>query len=269
MLTSVQNPFVKRLRKLRRARDRHQQQQFLLEGTHLLQEGMSAQWPLVALCFTPKWRSQHPELWEQAVVQVQRAEEVSDDVLKAIATTVHPDGVVALAERQAICQPLNHRINLGIALDALQDPGNLGAIIRTAAAVGADGLWLTNNSVDLDHPKVLRSTAGQWFKLPMTTTNDLHADLDQFQASGVQVAATLPTAGQSYWDADLTRPMVILMGNEGAGISPELAQRADIQLRIPVVNEVESLNVAIATALILYEIKRQQYCAGNHSDSKF
>ncbi len=267
LLTSLQNPFVKGLRKLHRPRDRHQQQQFLLEGTHLLEEALSAQWPLVALCHTIDWRSRYPALWMQATARVQRTEVVSDEVLRAIATTVHPDGVVAVAKRQAPCQAVSHAINLGIALDALQDPGNLGAIIRTAAAVGVDGLWLTDNSVDLDHPKVLRSSAGQWFRLPMTTTCDLQADIDQFQAQGIQVVATLPTAHQSYWDLDLTHPLVILMGNEGAGLSPDLAKRADIQLRIPLAAEVESLNVAIAAALILYEVKRQHHQAANSSYS--
>jgi TrmH family RNA methyltransferase len=263
MLTSLQNPLIKQMRKLHRAKERREQQLFLLEGTHLLEEACAVNLPLVTVCCTPAWQEQHPNLWEQALQQSQRSELVSPDVLQAIATTVQPDGVVATAERVALNSPITAMPNLGIALETLQDPGNLGTVIRTAAAAGADGLWLSQDSVDLDHPKVLRASAGQWFRLPMQVSADLCADVQKFRRQGVQVVATLPTAALTYWQVDLTRPTLILMGNEGAGLSPELANLADLAVKIPLAAGVESLNVAIASALMLYEVQRQRSLVEN------
>ena len=259
MLTSLQNPLIKQMRKLHSAKERCEQQLFLLEGTHLLEEACAVCHSLVTVCCTPTWQAQHPTLWEQAIQRSQRTEVVSPEVLAAIATTIQPDGVVATAPRGSLNLPVSKTLQLGIALETLQDPGNLGTVIRTAAAVGADGLWLSKDSADLESPKVLRASAGQWFRLPMGVSADLGADVQQFRAQGVQVVATLPTAALTYWEVDLTRPTLILMGNEGAGLSPELAELADVAVKIPLAAGVESLNVAIASALILYEAQRQRF----------
>lgn len=258
MLTSIQNPLIKQIRKLHRAKDRQEQQLFLLEGTHLLEEACAVNYPLMTVCCTPSWQESHPALWEKIVERSPRVELVSPEVLQAIATTVQPDGVVATAQRVNSDLAASDRPSLGLALETLQDPGNLGTVIRTAAAAGVESLWISADSVDLDHPKVLRASAGQWFRLPMRVSSDLLAQVKQFRHQGVQVVATLPTAALTYWQVDLTCPTLILMGNEGAGLSAELAALADVAVKIPVAAGVESLNVAITTALILYEARRQR-----------
>jgi TrmH family RNA methyltransferase len=257
MLTSLQNPLVKQLRRLHRSKDRREQQLFLLEGTHLLEEACAVQASLDVVCYTEGWRSRHEALWQHLSEVAQRVELVSPDVLKAISTTVEPDGVVATAER-IYTQSSLHFAQLGLVLETIQDPGNLGTIIRTAAATGADGLLVSDNSVDLDHPKVLRSSAGQWFRLPMAVSADLKTDILKFKAEGMQVISTVPTAPQTYWEVDFCLPSLILLGNEGAGLSQELNDLADQQVTIPLSPDVESLNVAISAALILYEVRRQR-----------
>ena len=260
MLTSLQNPLVKSFRKLHSAKQRRQQGVFLLEGTHLLEEACAVNYPLETVCCTPQWQSSHQKLWQQACQLAQRVENVSSEVLQAIATTVQPDGVVATARRNE--QQVVPYTGIGLALETLQDPGNLGTIIRTAAAAGASGLWISDDSVDLDNPKVLRASAGQWFRLSMGVSADLKATVGECQQAGMQVVATLPTASTSYWQVDWHRPSLILLGNEGAGLSDQLASLADLQVRIPLSSGVESLNVAIAAALLLYEAKRQR-CWGD------
>lgn len=257
MITSLQNPLVKQMRKLHRAKDRREQSLFLLEGTHLLEEACAVSYTLETVCCTPKWQAEHALLWQQMSEKAQRVELVSEEVLQAIATTVNPDGIVATAQRR-LDQSIDRSVQLGVALETLQDPGNLGAVIRSAAAVGVDGLWLSADSVDVDHPKVLRASAGQWFRLPIVTSKHLQADLQQQQAQGIQIVATLPTANLTYWQADFTRPTIVLLGNEGAGLSAPLAAMADVAVKIPLAPGVESLNVGIAAALILYEVRRQQ-----------
>ncbi|NET30392.1 MAG: RNA methyltransferase [Cyanothece sp. SIO1E1] len=259
MLTSLQNPLVKQLRKLHRSKERRSHQLCLLEGTHLLEAACAVGYPLQVVCHTPDWQHRHPQLWQQAIAQAQRVEVVSPEVLKSMATTVQPDGVIAVSGRSRgqQLQPC-HPVSLGLALETIQDPGNLGTIIRTAAAAGVDGLWLSADSVDLDHPKVLRASAGQWFQLKMAVSADLKANVKQAQAAGVQVVATCPDADRVHWHADLRRPTLLLLGNEGAGLSPELIALANLQVKIPLQVGVESLNVAIATAILLYEAQRQR-----------
>ena len=258
MLTSLKNPLVKQIRKLHQAKERRSQHCLLFEGTHLLQEALAVDYPLQVVCCTPQWQARHPQLWRRIGLLAQRVELVSSDVLQSMATTVQPDGIIAIAAYRPSPQPMTSQLSLGVVLETLQDPGNLGAIIRTAAAVGADGLWLSDDSVNLDHPKVLRASAGQWFRLPMTVTADLQYQISAWRQAGLQVLATCIDVDLSYWEVDLRQPTLILLGNEGAGLSSELIDLASLRVKIPVSPGVESLNVAIVAALILYEAQRQR-----------
>jgi RNA methyltransferase, TrmH family len=257
MLTSTQSPLVKLFKKLQSAKDRRETQLFLLEGTHLIEEACAVNYPLQTVCCTEKWQEHHPELWSVLVATDARVELASDEVIKSIATTVNPDGIVAIAPRLALDQPpIPARLTL--VLSKIQDPGNLGTIIRTAAAVGVDGLWVSQDSVDLDNPKVLRASAGQWFRLAMGVSENLPELINSYKQEGVQIVSTTSHTQTSYWDVKLTRPTLILLGNEGAGLSEDLAALANLQVKIPMSVRVESLNVATAAALMLYEVRRQR-----------
>ncbi|MBW4678862.1 MAG: RNA methyltransferase [Microcoleus vaginatus WJT46-NPBG5] len=266
MLTSLQNSLVKQIRKLHAAKGRREQQLFLIEGTHLLEEACAVNFPLVTVCCTPQWQERHPNLWEMATDKADRSEVVSPEVLAALATTVNPDGVIATAQRTATTSP-SVATDLGIALETLQDPGNLGTIIRTATAAGAGGLWLSGDSVDADQPKVLRASAGAWFRLPIIVSSNLKADVGRCRQQGMQVIATASNAPETYWEIDYRRPTLILLGNEGAGLSADLVELADRQVKIPLKAGVESLNVAIAAALILYEAQRQRGFTPENSEN--
>jgi RNA methyltransferase, TrmH family len=257
MLTSTQNPLIKQIKKLQNAKERRESQLFLLEGTHLIQEACAVNYPLLTVCCTEIWQANHPELWSSLAEKCDRLELVSDEVIRSIATTVNPDGIVARAPRMALKKP-PIPANLTVVLSTIQDPGNLGTMIRAAAAAGVDGLWVSKDSVDLDNPKVLRASAGQWFRLPMGVSDNLAELIASYQQQGVQVVSTTSQTKTSYWDADLRSPTLILLGNEGAGLSQDLAALADLQIKIPMAPAVESLNVATAAALILFEVRRQR-----------
>jgi RNA methyltransferase, TrmH family len=257
MLTSTQNPLIKQIKKLQSPKERRETQLFLLEGTHLIQEACAVKYPLITVCFTERWQAHHQELWSIVIKNCDRVEIVSDEVIKSIATTVNPDGIVATAPRLAVAQP-PIPANLTLVLSTIQDPGNLGTIIRTAAAAGVDGLWVSDDSVDLDNPKVLRASAGQWFRLAMGASDNLQELVTNYQQQGVRIVSTTSHAETSYWDVDWRSPTLILLGNEGAGLSTDLAALADLQVKIPMSITVESLNVATAAALMLYEARRQQ-----------
>ncbi len=258
ILTSTQNRLLKEIRKLQRSKARRKQNLLLLEGTNTIAIAERWDYPLYMVLFTEKWQKSHRQLCQKISGKAQRVELVSGDVLSAIATTVNPDGVVATAIRQPAKIPEISTTKLALAIERLQDPGNLGTIIRTAVATGVDGLWLSQDSVDFDNPKVIRASVGEWFRLPMAVTDDLGQIVQEHQKNNVQVIATVPTATKTYWELDFQRPSLILLGNEGAGLSAELIALADEKVTIPVANEVESLNVAIANSLLLYEAKRQE-----------
>lgn len=257
-ISSRQNPLVKQIRKLHGAKGRHRQNQCLLEGTHLLEVAAEVNYPLLILCATPQWIDRQPKLWQRLSALSQKSQVVSQLVIEAIATTVNPDGVVATAPRRDRDPHMMPKTGIALAIETIQDPGNLGTMIRTATAANASGLWLSSDSVDLDHPKVLRSSAGQWFRLPMAVTSDLPTQVKHCQNHGWQIVATDSEASLTYWELDYCQPTLILLGNEGNGLSPELSRIASKTVKIPLNGGVESLNVAIAAALILYEAQRQK-----------
>ena len=248
---------MKRLRLLQSSKGRRLQGQALLEGCHLIEEALRADFEIDVVCSTTRWQQQHPLLFQQVAQRASRSVSVSEAVLAAIATTKTPDGIIATGPRTPPLQP-QFPCTLGVAVEALQDPGNLGTVIRTAAATDADGLWLSSDSVALDHPKVLRASAGQWFQLPMMPVPSLEEALHTAQGQGVQIVATHLEAQKSHWEVNWRRPSLIVIGNEGAGLSARVGAIADAQVRIPLWRGVESLNAAISLAVILYEAQRQR-----------
>lgn len=254
IITSTKNPVIKQFRKLHQAKERRRQSLFLLEGTHLLQEACAVDYPLEQVAVTAAWCQNHGDVLSQLEHLATDIRLVTPEVLSSMCTTVSPDGVVAIAPRRNALIT-SAPVSLGVALERLQDPGNLGTVIRTAAGATCDRIWLTSDSVDVDHPKVLRATAGQWFRLPIETISTL----ENLNELNVQLVATTPTASLDYWDLDLRQPTVFLMGNEGAGLSEQAMDLATHHVKIPLAADVESLNVAISTAILLYEAQRQRH----------
>ena len=141
----------------------------------------------------------------------------------------------------------------------VQDPGNLGAIIRSAVAAGSAGIIVDHSSADPYAWKALRGSMGCTFRLPVADTDNTLETLRQARHLGWTIVATSPHNGTSVYDANLNRRVILLVGNEGSGLGPELDQEVDITLSIPMSGNIESLNVAVATAIIAYEIRRQRH----------
>lgn len=255
MLTSLQNPLIKQFRKLHLGRERRRLGLFLLEGTNLIEAAIARRLVFETVLCTESWAEQHSQLLSE--LSCDRLERVTPEILQKVATTVNPDGVVASLPHGALSWQPPEDIRLAVAIERLQDPGNLGTIIRTATATAVDALLLSADSVSPESPKVLRASVGAWFQTPALVMPDLIDQVQRYRQRGVQIVATLPQAHRRYWDVDWRRPSLILLGNEGAGLSPELTELADVQVTIPMAPGVESLNVAIACSLMLYEAKRQ------------
>ena len=254
-ISSRRNPLVRLLRSLHSSRGRRDEGLLLLEGRHLLEEALRLQLTPELVVATPAWISRHGDLWEQLPAATRR-QPMADSALALAASTSHPDGVLATL-RLPSPQPVS-RPGFVLALDGLQDPGNLGTILRTALAAGIEEVWLAEGA-DPYSTKVLRASSGAALALPLRRLerSDLLSWLQGPQAAGLQRVATLVSGGRPYWDVDWTQPTVLLLGNEGAGLDRQLAALADVRVTIPHSPAVESLNVGVAAAPLLLERWRQ------------
>ncbi|MFM7085598.1 MAG: TrmH family RNA methyltransferase [Cyanobium sp.] len=255
LISSRRNPLVRQLRALQEPRGRREQGLLLLEGRHLLEECLALALVPQQVLATPAWITRHAELW-QALPAASRRIPASEEVLAHLASTQHPDGVLATLVPP---QPAAGRSpSFVLALDCLQDPGNLGTLLRTARAAGVEEVWLAEGADPLA-PKVLRASSGAALALPLRrlSRGELAVQLEAAAAAGLQRVATLVSGGRPYWELDWTRPTVLLLGNEGAGLDPALAALADACVTIPHSPAVESLNVAVAAAPLLLERWRQ------------
>ena len=263
LITSRRNPLVGRLRALHQPKGRREQGLLLVEGTHQLQELLRLGLLPEQVLATPDWLERHGTLLDG--LPEERLQPAGEAVLAAVATTETPDGVVATLPQETL--PKTKGLgSFVLALDQLQDPGNLGTLMRTALAAGVDDLWL-GGGADPCQPKVLRASAGAALALPHRRDPDrsgLAERLAQARAAGHHVVATLVDQAETvpYWELDWTRPTVLVLGNEGAGLHPELAALASHRVTIPHSPAVESLNVGVAAAPLLLERWRQQHNLG-------
>jgi len=255
-ITSLRNPLVKQLRLLgRSAKERRLSDTFLVEGTHALAEALQCGYPLKMVGATELWQRKHSQLQQEILQQELPLITLSQAVIEAIATSVNPDGVVAVAVRRTTEITLH---SFGLALWQIQDPGNMGTLIRSAVAVGIDGIIISEGTVDISNPKVLRASAGQWFRCAMQSVDSLQENLKHYQNQGWQVVATCAQAQHSFWQWNFIQPTILLLGNEGNGLTQELINLANAVVCVPVAEGVESLNVAIAGSLVMYEVLRQR-----------
>jgi TrmH family RNA methyltransferase len=251
---------VRQLRELREPRGRREQGLLLLEGTHLLQEVLRLELTPRLVLATSRWCASHGPLLAALPASVpQRL--ASDEVLAAVASTDHPDGVLLTLPLPEPCPQAP--VQFLLVLDCVQDPGNLGTLLRTALAAGVDQVWLSEGA-DPWQPKVLRASSGAALALPLLRLKPeaLRQRLEDIGTQGLQrLAAVLPRPGLSvrpYWQLDWTRPTALLLGNEANGLDPALLELADALVTIPHASAVESLNVAVAAAPLLLERWRQR-----------
>lgn len=255
------------LRELQTARGRREQGRFLIDGEKLVREALAAGAPCVALLArdVSPWR-------EAATGAAVELVEISAADAERLSETRTPQGVFAVIEDRlpdaaaAIAALPRDMPREGgaavVALDAVQDPGNVGAIIRSAAAFGCDLALLGAGCADATHPRVTRAATGAWFHLPIARSPDLAADLVALRGCGARIIACSPAGGgqrqDELADAPPATATVYLFGNEGAGVSDDLAPLIDATISIPINPKVESLNVAVAAGVILSRIQRAE-----------
>ena len=249
-ISSPKNEKIKELVKLQNAKGRKKAGMYLLEGEHLVEEAIKERAQIKLIVVTSNRLEDYKKLLAQADVQVLV---VSQDVFHKLSMTETTQGILAVVEivKQEI---LPHKGRF-IVLDAVQDPGNLGTIVRTADAAGFDAVVLGTGTVDLYNDKVLRSMQGSHFHIPVFQAN-LQEYLPILKEKGVQVAVTaLHRDSKDYSALQGAIDVAIVVGNEGQGVSDDVIDLADVVVTIPMFGKAESLNVSIASALLMYKTK--------------
>jgi TrmH family RNA methyltransferase len=257
-ISSRQNPLVRRFRELARASAGSDW--MLLDGPHLVEEALAAGATLDVVALSDRLiPGRLGTIAAKAQSAGIRTVAVSDPVLAALSPVQHPSGVVAIARRQpaTIDQVFARKPPLVLLLHEVQDPGNVGAIIRTAEACGATGAVAGDGTADPFGWKALRGAMGSTFRLPVAR-EPLHRIVDRARADRIRLLAAIPRGGTPLPECDLRGPAAILLGGEGAGLPEALFQSAGETITIPMKPAVESLNVSIAAALVLYEASRQR-----------
>lgn len=256
-ISSRQNATVKRFRALAHARAGAD---ILLEGVHLVEEGFTSGLVIDTVAFSETAAQRLAPLLSRAQRSGCRIAIVGDAIFSALSPVPNPTGTIAIAHLAMVTidAVLARQSPLVIMVDSVQDPGNVGAIIRAAEACGASGVIVAGASADPFGWKALRGSMGSTLRLPVAQTGSLIDAVDAAQAAGIRVFAAVPREGTRLAECDLRDPTAVILGGEGSGLPGAVVTRADQRLTIPMQPPVESLNVAVAAAIVLYEAARQR-----------
>lgn len=256
-ITSASN---ERIKHARRVRDGREPGLIFIEGLRLAEEAVRSGLS-IEICFAISHdEPRHGQLLSMLCSQNVSVQFTSPEVLSVLSDTVQSQGIILLAKRPVLSAyaMLAASTTLFLGLDRVQDPGNMGTLIRSAEAAGIGGIISLGGSVDVYSPKVLRSSMGSAFRLPILANATLEHLLNLRDEQGLKIVAAAGEGELDYTDYDWQQPTLLLLGNEGRGLDATLMQQCDARLRIPLLNGVESLNVAAAGAVMLFEAARQR-----------
>ena len=254
MITSTSNPVVRQVAGLQaRSRARQESGLYVVEGPKLLKE-LPASQKIRAFASESYLKNQGNKNF---ALQME-AEPIPDVVFQKMSDTKSPQGILAIARQRQY--QLEDLFSGGpvLILENLQDPGNLGTILRTGEAAGIGGILADATTVDRYNPKVVRATMGAIFRVPYAVTEDLGEAVKTLKNRGFRVYAAHLDGRAAYDREDYRKPTAFLIGNEGQGLSEAAASLADVRIRIPMEGQVESLNAAVAASILLYEAYRQR-----------
>lgn len=266
MITSVQNPKIKWVRLLQSDPGaRREAEAFVVEGVRLAEEAATAGYPAQLVLYSQGLGERGRQVVDRFAANGAAVEMVADHVLRAASDTQTPQGVLAVVAMRS--QQLPAKPEFIFIPDSVRDPGNLGSMLRTAAAAGVQAVLVPKGSVDAYAPKVVRAAMGAHFHLPIVSLDweeiagllaNLQVDHKVDLMVDLQIYLADAAAGEPYFHCDLRRPLVLIVGGEAEGAGEAARRLANATLHIPMASGVESLNAAAAAAVLLFEIARQR-----------
>jgi len=245
MIKSIKNTKVKNWKKLHKRKTRWETKTFLIEGFHLLEEAVNSHWNIREVIVQhdinlPGWCHSLPIV------------DVSEQVFRQISRTETPQGIAAVVEMKEARKIKGNHI---LMIDAVQDPGNVGTMIRTADASGFAGVITGSDTADMYNDKVIRATQGSLFHIPVLQ-RELKDEVNRLKQNGFQVWAAALEDAEVFHHLDIPEKTALIVGNEGAGIKEALLSAADKTVQIPIYGKAESLNVSVAAGILMYYLKR-------------
>lgn len=273
MITSVANQKIKRIVQLnKKSSERKKENVFIVEGMKMFMEAPEELLEEIYLSESlakeltgslpgslkeQNAGENHAGIWDK--VRKTGYEVVADDVFVKMSDTRTPQGILCVVRQKSYTlSRLKAEASHFLILENLQDPGNLGTIMRTGEGAGITGVIMSRDTVDIYNPKTIRATMGSIYRVPFLYTEDIKETIRQIKGMGIAVYAAHLKGDKSYDRFDYTRPTAFLIGNEGNGLTEETAALADAYIRIPMEGKLESLNAAVAAALLMYETARQR-----------
>ena len=260
MITSTANQQVKLLVQLNKKRKlRDERGVFIVEGPKMFREAPKDR--IEKAYFSESFYEKHKEALTKRIQSEKLEYEILDDhVFKTASDTQTPQGVLCIVRQQesSLESLLNAEKPLLLLLENLQDPGNLGTILRTAEGAGVTGVILNKGCVDLYNPKTIRSTMGSVYRVPTLYTEDLCQTVETLKQHGIRSYAAHLKGANFYDQENYQGGTAFLIGNEGNGLTEELTEKADTLIRIPMEGQLESLNAGVASAILMYEAYRQR-----------
>lgn len=257
MITSTSNQQIKNLLQLqKKGKVRKEQDVFVVEGVKMYQEAPGER---IVKTYVSRTFYEKPE--NKRLLDEDRLEVVEDRVFAAASDTKTPQGILSIVKQSHY--NLKEILTISssphlLILENLQDPGNLGTIMRTAEGAGVDGIIMTSDTVDIYNPKTIRSTMGSLYRMPFFYTDNIEEILKELKEKEITTFAAHLKGSRNYYEEDYSGGTAFLIGNEGNGLSEALSAQADCYIKIPMSGKVESLNAAIAASILMYEVKRQR-----------
>jgi len=261
IITSLKNPRLKRLVRLRERRQRDEEGAFLVEGYREVRRAVERKVALDELYYCPEWflGENEPALLGEAEASGAKLFELSKDAFAKVAYRERPDGILAVAPqwRRTLADLALPGEPFILVVEAIEKPGNLGTILRSADAAGCDAVVVCDPVTDLFNPNVVRASTGVLFSVPCVVEGN-EAVLAWLRQRGIRVVATTPAAAKAYTDSNLRGPLAVVMGSEQYGLSEFWLRNSDESVRIPMAGQADSLNVAMAALITLFEAVRQR-----------
>jgi len=272
-ITSSQNTIIKQTAALKQKKAREEEKLFLIEGLRFVEEAFKSNADIEKIFVTKEFiegpnnagfmenismafkSNKGDEIRHKPEVYV-----VAENVFARMSDTETPQGIMAVVRmrNENADKVFAEKGGIFLILESIQDPGNMGTIIRTGDAAGVSGIFISKGCVDIYNPKVLRSTMGSIFHVPCIKCDDIISTISALKTSGIKVIAAHLKGEKSYFEVNMKDGAAIIIGNEANGISNSVAEAADMLVKIPMPGKAESLNASVAAALMVYEAVRQQ-----------
>ncbi len=260
-ISSQNNPLIKEIKTLYRKKGRVKNKAFIIEGIKMIEEAIDNSYPVKNIIYTDQlFKTKDGEKFFEKIKELDNTIYVPNNIFKEISDTENPQGVLGIAkfEYENLGEKYKKERLFLLFLDEVQDPGNMGTIIRTADAFNADGIIITEGCVDPYNPKVVRATMGSIFRVPIYYTSDGIQDLKKIKAMDIQLYSTSLEGSIPTYEADFSKGFVLIIGNESKGVRKEIFSLSDKLIKIPMPGKAESLNAGVAASIIMYEVMKQR-----------